>query len=385
MTPRPQGGKVNRSPYTQMTTRPAVQRAVRTTARAERAAERRFAITQWSSFMAARRPSNIARVVSVFLAGVMLAHPLAAQRAHRGTAYRVAARIALGGTGGWDLVTADSAAHRLFIAREDRVMVVDDATGGSLGTIAGIHGAQHVALAGKSGHGFVSSGGDGSVVMFDLATLKVLARTAAAPDADVLVYDPPSDRVFSFNGEARSITVIDPQSGAKVKTIGLTGSPGFGMADGEGHIIFNNASRSEVFELNTHAMKVTRHWRIAGCREPSGLALDTAHHRAFSVCANRRMAISDTRAGRLLMTMPIGSKPDGVVFDPATGNALSANGDGTITVVHEASPTSFRVVQTLATEPGARTIARDPASRRIYTVARTRGAQGTFTLLVIER
>lgn len=323
------------------------------------------------------RPRLALRVATLLLLGAM---PARAQVPHH---YRVTARIPLGGAGTWDLLTVDSASRRLFIARDDRVMVVGLPAGDSVGTIPGVRGAQHVAIAGGSGHGFATSADEGAVVMFDATTLKVLARIAAAPDADVLVYDRVSDRVFSFNGDARSITVIEPRSGAKIKTIGLSGSPEFGVADGAGHIVFNIASRGEVAVLDTRALKVTRHWSIAPCRAPSGLALDAARHRVFSVCHNRHMAISDAARGRLLTTVPIGAQPDGVVFDAKARDALSANGDGTITVVHEDSPSSFRVTQRLTTMRGARTIALDPATHRAYTVAT--GKDGVFTLLVVER
>jgi DNA-binding beta-propeller fold protein YncE len=312
---------------------------------------------------------------------------IGAQRPPVAAPYRVSQRHALGGTGQWDFVTVDSVGHRLFIARGDRVMISDPTTGRLLGEIGGLHGAQHVAVVTASGHGFITSGDDGKVVMFDLETLKVLARTPAAADADVIVYDPASHRVFSFNGTAKSATAIDPASGARIGTIPLGGSPEFGVADGMGHIYFNVASRDEVAELDTRSMKVTRHWSIAGCKEPSGLALDAVNRRIFSVCSNRRMAVSDAMAGRVVATLPIGGSPDGVVYDPITGDAFSANGEGTVTVVHEDTPARFHVAQTLPTMPGARTIALDPTTHRVYTVANGSGGKGkaVFTLLVIER
>lgn len=305
------------------------------------------------------------------------------------TRYRVAQELPVGGTGGWDFVTVDTAAHRLFIARDDRVMVVDPGTGALTGSIKGLRGAQHVALAYGTGHGFITSGDDGMVVMFHLASLKVLKRIRAARDADVVVYDAGTARVFSFNGTAKSVTAIDARSGVPLKTLGLSGNPEFAMSDNAGHIYVNNASKAEVMELDTRALVVTRRWSLAPCKEPSGLALDVAHHLAFSTCSNRRMMISSTTTGTVVATVAIGDGPDGVVFDPATGDALSANGDGSVTIVHEETPTSFRVTQALRTIPGARTIALDATLHRSYTVTMrkrpTGKGAGMFTLLVIQQ
>jgi DNA-binding beta-propeller fold protein YncE len=307
--------------------------------------------------------------------------------------YHIARELPLGSAGNWDFITVDSTGHRLFIARGDRVMVVDPVTGRLLGEIGELRGAQHVALVPRTDRGFITSGGDGKVWMFDLQTLKVLSIATATADADVIVYDPASDRVCSFNGTAKSATVIDPHTGARVASIPLTGSPEFAAVDGRGHLYVNLASRGEVAELDTKSLKITRHWSIAPCKDPSGLALDVAHQRVFSVCSNRTMAISEAAADKLITTLPIGGSPDGVVFDPTTGDALASNGSGTITVVHEDSPSSFRAVQTLATLPGARSIALDPSTHQICTVAMKPGtarsrrgkATGVFTLLIIER
>jgi DNA-binding beta-propeller fold protein YncE len=335
---------------------------------------------------------GLSRATRVLLLAVMSLMIPARQSAAQ--SYRVARQLPLGGAGGWDFVTVDTVGHRLFIARDNRVMVVDPSTGHLLGEISGLKGAQHVALAPSQGHGFITSGGDAKVAMFDLKTLKVLGKAPAAADADVIVYDPASNRIFSFNGTAKSVTEIDPASGKAIKTVPLPGLPEFAVADGAGHIFVNLANRGEIAELDSKRMRVTRRWSIAPCKEPTGLALDAAHQRLFSVCANKKMAISDAVAGRLLTTLPIGGGADAAAYDPATGNAFSSNGDGSVTVVHEDGPSAFRVIQTLSTMPGARTIALDPQSHRLYVVAtapipsaaKRPGKQtGPFTLLVIER
>ena len=315
--------------------------------------------------------------------------------------YHVARQIKLGGEGRWDYVTIDTAANRLFIARQTRVMVVDPVGGKLLGEIPGLDGAHGVALDYATGHGFATSGHDGSVTMFDLRTLEVLGRNPAADDADAILYDPVSKHVFTFNGDAGSSTVIDPVSGKAIGSIALGGKPEFGVTAGDGKLYVNIEDRGEIAEIDAAAQRVTRRWSLAPCTEPTGLAIDGTHHRLFSGCHNKVMAISDAAAGKLIGTVPIGAGVDGGAFDPATGLAFASNGEGTLTVVHEESPTRFRAVSTVPTRRGARTMALDPRTHRIFTVAADLGVPpaptaeephprppvlpGSSTLFVLER
>lgn len=326
--------------------------------------------------------------------------PLAAQSA-ADTVYHVSREIKLGGDGRWDYVTVDTAGHRLFIARQTRVMVVDPESGKLLGEIPGLNGAHGVALAYPARHGFATSGRDSSVTMFDLKTLKVLRRTKAADDADAVLYDPASKRVFTFNGDAGSSTAIDPVSGAVVGTVPLGGKPEFGISDGRGRLYVNIEDKAEVVEIDPAHLRVTRRWSLAPCEEPTGLAIDRAHHLLFSGCHNKVMAISDAAAGRKIGEAPIGEGVDAAAFDPGTRLAFASNGDGTLTVVHEDSPTTFHVVSNVSTRRGARTMALDERTHRIYTVTAAFGptpaptaeeprprpslVAGTFSLLVLER
>ncbi len=301
------------------------------------------------------------------LAALALAFVTVASR--RSPTYHLLNRFVLGGDGGWDYLALDTARHRLFIARQNRIMVVDPERGTLLGEIPGLERAHGIALAYETGHGFATSGADSTVVMFDLATLKVLGRTTAAIDDDAILYDPASHHIFTFNGDAGSSTVIDPASGQRLGTIALGGKPEFAVSAGDGMLYVNIEDQGAIAELDARAMKVTRRWSIAPCESPTGLAIDRAHRRLFSVCRSKVMAISDTRAGKLITTVPIGSGPDGAAFDPATGNAFSSNGDGTLTVVHEDGPNAFRVTQTVPTMPGARTMTLDPVTHRVYLVS----------------
>jgi DNA-binding beta-propeller fold protein YncE len=315
--------------------------------------------------------------------------------------YRVVREIKLGGDGRWDYITIDTAGHRLFIARQTRIMVVDQESGKLLGEIPGIAGAHGVALDYRTGHGFATAGRSGSVTFFDIKTLKVLAAHPAGDGADAILYDPASNQVFSFNGEAKSASVLNPETGESVATIPLDGKPEFGVSDGEGKVYVNIEDRAELVEIDARAHRVLRRWPLGPCTEPTGLAMDLVHHRLFSACHSKVMATSDAEAGKLITAVPIGEGVDGAAFDPGTGLAFASNGEGTVTVVHEDSPNQFRPAETVPTRRGARTIALDLRSHRLYTVTADFGEPpppseqdphprapvlpGTFTLLVLDR
>jgi len=315
--------------------------------------------------------------------------------------YHVTQRIPLGGNGGWDYIAVDTARARLFIARSDRIMVVDQASGKLLGEIAGLNRGHGVAFDYTTNHGFATSGADSMVTMFDLGTLAVLKRTIAAVDADAVLYDPASKRVFTMNGDANSASVIDPTTGDRVGNVPLGGKPEFGVTDRAGKLYINIADKGEIVEVDAAGMKVVRRWSIAPCDDPSGLAIDVVHQRLFSVCGNKLLAVSDISSGKLMTTLPIGAGVDAAAYDPATGDVFASNGEGTMTVVHQDAPDKYRVVATVETMPGARTMALDLKSHKLYTVSARMGPMpaavpgetrrrraplipGSFTLLVLE-
>ena len=240
-------------------------------------------------------PASLLLAAIVSAAGAFM--PLAAQTSAP-AAYHVTHDLKLGGEGRWDYVTLDSVRHRLFIARQTRVMVVDPQTGKLLGEIPGLNGAHGTTLVYPAGHGFATSGRDSSVTMFDLHSLKVLARIKAADDADAVLYDPASRRVFTFNGDAGSSTALDPRSGKVIGSIDLGGKPEFGVSSESGTLYVNIEDKGEVAELDPVKLRVIRRWPLEGCDEPTGLAMDRAHGLLFSVCHSKMMAISDARAGR---------------------------------------------------------------------------------------
>jgi DNA-binding beta-propeller fold protein YncE len=329
------------------------------------------------------------------VAFVLLATATAALLAQGGSTYRVTHTYPLGGDGSWDYVVPDPPHHRVFIARQTRVMVVDEDSGKLLGEVTGINGAHGTAIAESSGHGFATSGNDQSVVMFDLTTYKPLAKIPAAEDADAIVYDAASNRVFTLNGDAHSSTVIDP-AGKLITNIALGGKPEYGASAGDGKVYANLTDTSEVVEIDAKSATVSRRWSTAPCKQPVSMAVDTAHHRVFSGCRSGVMAVSDYQAGKVVATVPIGTGVDGAGYDPRTGDAFASNADGTLTVIHQDSPNEYHVAQTIETPKASRNMGLDPTNHRIYVASAKFGEApggrgrapvlpGTFAVLVIER
>ena len=313
------------------------------------------------------------------------------------SSYRVTHTYILGGDGSWDYVVPDALNHRLFIARQNRVMVVDENTGMLLGEITGIQGAHGTAVANTSGRGYATSGNDQSVVMFDAKTFKTLGRIPAAEDADAIVYDAPSNRVFTLNGDAHSSTVIDAQEGKLITNVMLGGKPEYGASAGDGKLYANLTDISEIVEIDTKAAAVIRRWSTGTCKQPVSMAIDTAHRRLFSGCRSGVMAVSDYEAGKVVATLPIGMGVDGAGYDPTSADAFASNADGTLTIIHQDGPDQYRVVQTVETPQGSRNMGLDPTNHRIFVVSakfgpapaggRGRGPvlPGSFTLMTIER
>jgi DNA-binding beta-propeller fold protein YncE len=311
--------------------------------------------------------------------------------------YTITKRYQLGGEGDWDYLTFDTAAHRLFIARESHVLVVNPDNGAVIGDIPNTPHVHGVALAYDLGRGFITAAGDTAVHIIDLETLRPLGTIKVGLRDDAIVYDPATKYVVSMNGKAHSASVIDARAGRVVATIPLPGSPEFAVTDNRGTVYVNTEDTSLLVELDLQTLKVARSWSVAPCEGPSGLAFDREHHRLFSGCHNQMMAISDAQAGTVIATVPTGRGVDANRYDPGTGLAFSSNGDGTLTVVHEDSPSTFTVVGNLTTQSGARTMTLDPKTHTIYLVtakfAPTVGRQvpkwppapGTFVLLVARK
>jgi len=281
--------------------------------------------------------------------------------------YHLLKKIAAGGDGGWDYLTLDSAARRLYVTRSSRVLVFDADSGSPVGEIpdtAGVHG---VALAPDLNRGFTSNGRSSTVTIFELKSLRVLSEVkTTGENPDAILYDPASRRVFAFNGRGANATAIDAADGRVLGTVALGGRPEFAASDGKGRVFVNIEDKSLVAVLDAQKLAVEKRWPLAPCEEPSGMAIDREHGRLFIGCHNRMMAAVDTESGRIVETVPIGAGVDANAFEPATGLAFASCGDGTLTVVHEDSPDRLTVVQTVETQRGARTMALDEKTHDVF-------------------
>ncbi|MBF0507647.1 MAG: YncE family protein [Deltaproteobacteria bacterium] len=280
--------------------------------------------------------------------------------------YHIIKRLKVGGEGGWDYLTADTPARRLYISRSTHVMVIDLDTDQVVGDIPDTPGVHGIAVAPEFNRGYTSNGKADTATIFDLKTLKVLGTVKTGENPDAILYDPASKKVFTFNGKSKDATVIGAVSGKVVKTIPIGGKPEYAVTNGKGKVYVNIEDTNELVEIDSLNTRLSQRWSLKPCQEPTGMGLDAEHNRVFSGCHNKIMTIFDINAQKVIAQMPIGEKVDGNGFDPATGLAFSANGDGTLTVVRESSPGKFEVVDNVATQRGSRTMAIDAKTHHIY-------------------
>ncbi len=311
--------------------------------------------------------------------------------------YMLKAKFAIGGEGGWDYLTYDPTANRLFIARGNRVQVINPDTGALLGEIPDTPGVHGVALAPDVDKGFTSNGRDNSVTVFDLTTLRTL-RTIKTPNGenpDFINYDAASRQIFAFNGRSHNATVIDALTDRLVATVALSGKPEAAVADGQGKVFVNIEDRNEISVIDAASAKVSASWALKGCDEPAGLAIDTQTHRLFVGCHNKTLLVVDADLGKVIASLPIGAGVDANAFDPQTHNVFSSQGDGTLTIIKASAGDKFNVIQNAITAPGARTLALNPTNHAVYLVSAefnpaVEGQQrrsmkpGSFTLLVMK-
>ena len=330
------------------------------------------------------------RSVLLLLAfGLLLTIPGFAQKQ-----YKLTDTVKLGGDGGWDYLTFDKDGQRLFITRGTHVMVVDAKTLKQVGDIADLSGIHGVALAPEMNKGFISNGGDDSVVVFDLKTLKATDKIKVGGRPDAILYEPFSKHVFTFNAKSQDTTVVDAASNKVVATIPLGGKPETPASDGKGKLFVNIEDKNEIAAVDVKSNTVTARWPLQGCDSPSALAFDVAHGRLFSGC-EKVMAVTDASSGKTVTTVPIGAGVDAGAFSPASQEVYMSCGEGTLAVIHEDSPDKYSVRQTVTTARGARTMALDPDTNTVYLVTAQFGEKGpndrrppmipgTFELLVVK-
>ncbi len=276
-------------------------------------------------------------------------------------------KIHVEGDGGWDYISFDELNGRIFVSHAMVAQAIDIKTGKLAGTIPDTKGIHGIAIATGLNKGFTSNGRDSSVTVFNLKTLAVITKIKInAKNPDAILYDPFSQKIFTFNGGSSNATVIDAKTNKVITNIPLDGKPEFSVTDGKGRIFVNIEDKSSINVINTAILKADKRWSIAPGEEPSGLAMDLENNRLFSVCSNKLMVVSDAQTGKVITTLPIGDRCDGVAFDPGTKRAYSSNGEGTITVVQQLNKDSYKVLETIATQKGARTIVIDHKTQHLY-------------------
>jgi DNA-binding beta-propeller fold protein YncE len=292
----------------------------------------------------------------------------AAALAAAGPGYKVVNTYKIGGDGGWDYLTADASARRLYISRGTHVIVLDLDSGKNVGEIADTPGVHGIALAPELGRGFTSNGREGTVSVFELKTLATSSKIKVGEGPDAILYDPATRRVFTFNGRSQDATVIDATNGTVVGTIKLDGKPEFAASDGKGEIFVNIEDKSEITAIDANKLVVKTKWPLAPCELPSGLSMDKKNQRLFVGCDNKMMAVVDADSGKVLATPAIGDGVDATVFDDDTGLAFASCGEGVLSVIREESPEKFMLVETVQTQTGARTLALDSKTHNVFVV-----------------
>jgi DNA-binding beta-propeller fold protein YncE len=296
---------------------------------------------------------------------LLLSMILLTSTGYAASSYREVARLHLGGDGGWDYLTVDPDSRRLYIARSDRLMVVDVDSGILVGEVTGLDGAHGVALLKDQGVGFATSGKSGEAVSFDLKTLKILQKTQAGENPDAIVYEPTSKRIFTFNGKSADATAIDPNTMKVIGKIALAGKPEFSAVDGKGRLFVNLENRSELLAIDPVQLKIVSHYDLKPCEEPTGLSIDAATERLIVGCSNRVAVIVNANTGQVEQNFSVGDGVDATAFDPQRKLAFISAGEGRLTILSERSA-KFQLHQDLHTVKGARTLAVDVRTGRIF-------------------
>jgi YVTN family beta-propeller protein len=313
-------------------------------------------------------PGALMKMLSALVVGLIAATAAMNAGAQANTRYSITKTIPIGAPDRWDYVVFDPVQDRVYVAHGQNVTVVDGASGALLGTIE-VGGVTHgIAAVHALGKGYTDDGKAGEAVVFDLQSLKVLGRVKAEPDADGIVYDAKSGHILVIDGDSAKVTVIDPKSDSVAATIEAGGGLEFGVSDEAGKFYVDGEKNNEVVRIDLASNKVDAHWPLTGCLTPHGLAIDRLNKRLFASCANKTMVVMNATDGAVMATFPIGAGTDFAEFDPSRNLAFSSNRDGTLSIVAERSPSQFETLPPVETPYGARTMAVDPKTGRIFLV-----------------
>src|SRR3974390_242549 len=290
---------------------------------------------------------------------------LVASLASAGANFELFKKVPVPGTGGWDYLTVDEAARRVYISHSTQVDVIDADSFNVIGTIPNTPGVHGIALAPEFGRGYISAGKADAAIAFDLVTLKPLGQTKVGKKPDAIIYEPFTKRIYVMNGASDDITVLDAKDGSVVGTIPLGGGPEFAVSDGKGNLYVNLEEQNETLHIDVKALKVVHGWPLAPCATPTSLAMDRENRRLFVGCRSKHFAVLNADTGKLVFTAPIGERVDAGAWDPATRLAFLSTGDGKVFVFHPDSPDSYSLAQEIVTKPGAKTMGYDARIQRI--------------------
>ena len=341
---------------------------------------------------------------SQFLLAILFCFSFSTSVLFAQSGYHLVKKVPLGAAEGggeyFDYLYFDTSSNHVFVSHGTEFKVVAADGSSVVGTITGLKRDHGVAIVPELNRGFISDGEAGEAAIFDTKTLKITGHVKADKDADSIIYDPASKRVFVFNGDPNSATVIDPGKGTAIETIPLGGAPEQAVADGKGTVYDNLEDKAETIAIDSKTLKITSRFPTTGCKQPVSLAIDRKSRRLFIGCRSPKvMLVMDADSGKIIgEPQPIGGRVDTTIFDPGTGNAAFSTGDGTIDIFHEDSPEKFRKVESVTTEPGAKTMAFDPKTHNLYVStaefepadpaqknSRPHAKPGTFHLLIYSR
>jgi YVTN family beta-propeller protein len=299
---------------------------------------------------------------------------LSASAAFAAVNYQLLKKVAVPGTGGWDYITVDADARRVYISHATQVEVLDADSYAQVGTIPNTPGAHGVAIASDAGRGYITAGKADSAIAFDLKTLKPLGDTKVGKKPDAIIYEPATKRMYVMNGDSDSITVLNAADGKVAGTIELGGGPEFAASDGKGNVYVNLEEKAETLHIDANTLKVKDRWSLAPCGTPTAMAIDIANHRLFVGCRSKHFAVLNTDTGKVVATAPIGERVDAASFDPTTKLVFLSTGDGKVSVFHQDSPDKYSMAQDIVTKTGAKTFGYDRKTQNLIVPTSNNGA-----------
>jgi DNA-binding beta-propeller fold protein YncE len=295
--------------------------------------------------------------------------------------YELVKKVLVSGVGGWDYVTVDDSARRVFLSHSTQVDVLDADAYTLVGTIPNTPGVHGIAVAPEFGRGYVSAGKADTVVAFDLKTLEKLGEIKVGKKPDAIIYEPLTKRIYVMNGESKNISVLNAADGSLVGTIALGGGPEFAVSDGKGNLYVNLEEQNETLHIDVNSMKVVDRWALSPCGTPTALALDVQNKRLFVGCRSKHLAVVNAETGKVVFTAPIGDRVDAGAFDSKTKLVYLSTGDGKVWVFHQDSPDQYSLVQEIVTKAGGKTMGYDAKTARVIVPT---SANGTMELLVFS-